>query len=380
MISKTDIEKIKKRQKPFFDLIDEIGNLHSQMEKVYELLGSVIEHLKTFLCSEEILTEYDPYYVRNKFALKRRSSIKTIKSSIYSTMKKIKKHFKKRPHSVSKEKNKENNKEDKKKENEDTKENENTNFYIFDCEEEKIVLIFKRYNKLFQEFYNTKTNKFEINKIPVIYDNIKYDIIHNKSILSKEGYKLFNIVNKLANFLMPLEYGINIEEKFNIGIKLIKPLLLKIKNDLLWMNDIPKSEKENEDILQENKYNDINPSDQNVKTRFYFTSQSHLYALFNTIIYGLNSFLVDDQKVINPIWKIFDLDYCSHIVFRLFENFKVKKNDKKRYRIEIIISSGANKDPKLSDNDHFLSVNPWIVVNEHLTLDDLNKYFNVVLQ
>ena len=99
-LSKTDIEKIKKRQKPFFDLIDEIGNLHSQMEKVYELLGSVIEHLKTFLCSEEILTEYDPYYVRNKFALKRRSSIKTIKSSIYSTMKKIKKHFKKRPHSV----------------------------------------------------------------------------------------------------------------------------------------------------------------------------------------------------------------------------------------------------------------------------------------
>ena len=79
-------------------------------------------------------------------------------------MKKIKKHFKKRPHSVSKEKNKENNKEDKKKENEDTKENENTNFYIFDCEEEKIVLIFKRYNKLFQEFYNTKTNKYEINQ------------------------------------------------------------------------------------------------------------------------------------------------------------------------------------------------------------------------
>ena len=32
---------------------------------------------------EEILTEYDPYYVRNKYALKRRSSIRTIKSSIY---------------------------------------------------------------------------------------------------------------------------------------------------------------------------------------------------------------------------------------------------------------------------------------------------------
>ena len=74
------------------------------------------------------------------------------------------------------------------------------------------------------------------------------------------------------------------------------------------------------------------------------------------------------------------MDYCSHIVFRLFENFKVKKNDKKRYRIEIIISSGANKDPKLSNNDHLLPVNPWIVLNDHLTLDDLNKYFNFVLK
>jgi len=379
-LSKADIEKIKKRQKPFYELIDEIGDLHTQMEKIYELLGLIIEHLKTFLCSEEILTENDPYYVRNRFALKRRSSIRNIKNSIFSTLKKIKKHFKERPHSVSKGKNKEKNKEEEKKEKEDSKENENNNFYLFDCEEEKVVLIFKRYNKLYQEFYNIKTKKYELNKIPVIYDNIKYDIIHNNSIISKEGYKLYNIVSKLANFLMPLEYGINIEEKFNIGIKLIKPLLLKIKNDLLWMDDIPKSEEEKEDILQENKYNDINPSDKNVKTRLYFTSQSHLYTLFNTIIYGLDSFLVDDKKDINPIWKIFDLDYCSHIVFRLFENFKVKKNDKNRYRIEIIISSGANKDPKLSDNEHLLPVNPWIVLNDHISLDDLNKYFNYVLK
>ena len=74
------------------------------------------------------------------------------------------------------------------------------------------------------------------------------------------------------------------------------------------------------------------------------------------------------------------MDYCSHIVFRLFENFNVKENDEKRYRIEIIISSGANKNPKYSDNEHLLSVNPWIVVNDHLTLNDLKKYFSYVLE
>ena len=372
--NKIDIEKINKRQKPYFDLIDEIGNFQLQMNKIYELLGLFTKHLKTFLCSEEILTECDTYFVKNRLALKsRRSSLKIIKNSIYDTMKKIQKHIQKRANSVLKGKKKEKTNEEEKKENKDK---ENINFFLFDCEEEKVILIFKRYTKLYQEFYN-----YDIGKIPSIYDNIKYDIIHNKSIINNDGYELFNIVNKLACFLMPLEYGINIEDKYNIGIKIIKPLLLKIKYDLLWIYYMKEKENKNEDdILQENKYNDIKFDDNNVKTRFYFTSQSHLYALFNTIVYGYNSFLVDDKKNLNPIWKIFDLDYCSHIVFRLFENFKVNDNDEKRYRIEIIISPGANKDPKLSDNEHMLSVNPWIVINDHLTINDIKEYFNFVLE
>ena len=377
--SKEIMEKIKMRQKPFLNLIDEVGNLQLQMNRIYELLGLVIKNLKTFLCSEEILTECGSYFVRNRYSIKsRRTSINVIKSKFMNTMKKIKKHIKKRPNSASKENQKEPKKEESKLDKENNKnENNFNNFYLFDCEEEKIILIYKRYAKLYQEFYDIKTKKFDIGKIPTIYDNIKYDIIHNKSLINNEGYELFNIVDKLACFLMPLEYGISIEEKFNIGIKLIKPLLTKIKNDVLWGELNNKSE----DFLQENKYNHINyNNDKNVKTRFYFTSQSHLYSLFNAIIYGLDSFLVDDKNSINPIWNIFDMDYCSHIVFRLFENFNVQKNDEKRYRIEIVISPGANKDPKLSDKEHMLSVNPWIIVNDHLTLNELKKYFDSVLQ
>ena len=371
----SNFETIKKRQKPFYDLINSIGNFQEQMNKIYELLGLFIKNLKTFLCSEEILTECDTYLVRSRFSLKpRKSSFYMIKNKILNTMNKIKKNIKKRPNSAFKGNKKEIKNEEEKK---DKLENNNNNFYLFDCEEEKVILIFKRYTKLYQEFYDIKTQKFDIGKIPAIYDNIKYDIIHNKSIINEDGYKLFNIVSQLAYFLMPLEYGINIEERFNIGIKLIKPLLSKIKNDLFWMN---KLNNKNEDILQENKYNCLNPSDRKVKTRFYFTSQSHLYALFNTIICGYNSYLVDDKNKINPIWQIFDLDYCSHIVFRLFENFNVEENDEKRYRIEIVISSGANKNPRYSDSEHLLSVNPWIVVNDHLTLNELKKYFNYVLE
>ena len=112
------------------------------MNKIYELLGLIIQHLKTFLCSEEVLTECDSYIVRNTFALRsRRSSLFSIKSKIINTMNKIKKHLGKRPNSVNKGKKKE-----KVEEKQET--NKEKKFFLFDCEEEKVILIFKRYTKL----------------------------------------------------------------------------------------------------------------------------------------------------------------------------------------------------------------------------------------
>ena len=372
----TEINKIKERQKPFYDLIDEIGNFEGQMNEVQQLLGQFIKHLKSFLCTEEILKECDTYYVRNSNSIKnRRNPLKKSKTLILNKEETFQKIDKKRSNSSNKTKRNLKGKEKKKYKLKEI-ESENNKFYLYDCEEEKIILIFKRYVKLFVEFYNTKTKKYNLGKIPEIYDNIKYDVIHNKSIINKEGFKLFQIMNKLACFYMPLEYGITIQEKYNIGIKLIKPLLKKIKNDLFWIN----SDNKTEDFLQENKFmNDINKNDKLVKTRFYFTSQSHLYSLFNTIIYGLNSFLVDDESKQNEVWKIFDLDYCSHIIFLLFENLNVDEKDDKRYRIEIIVSTGADKDAKFANYEHMISVNPWIVLNDHLTLKDLKYYFNYVL-
>ena len=118
-----------------------------------------------------------------------------------------------------------------------------------------------------------------------------------------------------------------------------------------------------------------------VKTKIYFTSQSHLYSLLNTIIYSMNSFLVDndEKNEANKIWSVFDLDYCSHIVFRLFENYNVDKKSKERYRIEIIVSPGADKDVTKCDNTHLVSLEPWIILNDHLTLNDIQEYFNFIL-
>ena len=199
---------------------------------------------------------------------------------------------------------------------------------------------------------------------------------------------------------MPLEYGIKIEDKIKIGITIIKPLLTKIYNDLLWSNkgitnnisvkNFDESYKNLVNLeskertyfgLDKNKLDkgEIKSAWRHIKTRFYFTSQSHLYSLLNTLIYSMNSFLVDNGKSINPIWSVFDLDYCSHIIFRLFENFNVDQNSKERFRIEIIVSAGADKDLSKVDSRHMISMNPWIILNDHLSLDDFKKYFNFIL-
>jgi len=150
---------------------------------------------------------------------------------------------------------------------------------------------------------------------------------------------------------MPLEYGITVDEKVKIGLRVIGRLLNKIHNDLLWWfhsnnnnnnnfynvnnpnnsndkNNIKEFEYENESYsgLDRGKLNnDIKSAWRHVKTRFYFTSASHLYSLINTIIFGIDSFLIDltdsNQIFIKQLKNVLDLDYLSHIMFRLYENF-----------------------------------------------------------
>ena len=44
-------------------------------------------------------------------------------------------------------------------------------------------MIFKRWRKLKEDFYDHKTDKFDISKVPDIYDNIKFDMIKNTKLM-----------------------------------------------------------------------------------------------------------------------------------------------------------------------------------------------------
>ena len=257
----------------------------------------------------------------------------------------------------------------------------------FDCLDENIILIYKRYIKLKNDFYNAKKDKFDISKIPDIYDNIKYDIIHNKNLMNSSAYELFDEISLLANFVMPFEYGITRDQKINIGLKIIKPLLNKIYSDLIDINSNTYNKRKKSSIEEDKNWsgldaakmneNEIKTPERHVKSRFYFTCSSHIYALFNIIGYGYNSILThNNKKSFEELKKIFDFDYCSHIIFRLFENLNVDLQNPKRFRLEIIMSPGSNKDPKEANEEHLISVAPWIFLNKNLNVEKLRKFLS----
>lgn len=76
-------------------------------------------------------------------------------------------------------------------------------------------------------------------------------------------------------------------------------------------------------------YNTIKSVNRHVRTRLYFTSESHVHSLVNAFRYvGDNlpsgSFLSQESSKL--LAEVSELDYLTHIVFRLYENFKVRRS------------------------------------------------------
>ena len=424
---------------PVYSLMDKIQNPYQRMKIILNLINKLIVHIMSFLSKKEIESDIDTYYITSSLSIQKRPpsstnlpDLKKEKKEAEETkkieedkkkieeIKKIEEEKKKIEETKEKEKEKISIKSPKKSSNRikfasvadlvnlespkriktvNTLSNLSMGEYNIiaidftkriphDCEDEKIILIYKRYIKLRKDFYDEEKDNFDVTKIPDIYDNVKYDIIHNKELLNESTYELFNQIVLISNFILPFEYGITIKEKMNIGLKIIRPLLTKIYKDLIWWNysnpyltlknQIEESERGYSGLDQSSlESSDIKSTWRHVKTRFYFTCSSHMYSLLNLLVYGYNSFLLgNNKKVLNELRNILDLDYCSHIIFRLFENLNLDVNHPKRFRLELIMSPGSSKDPRSADDDHLINVSPWIILNNHLTLNQVKEYFS----
>lgn len=204
-------------------------------------------------------------------------------------------------------------------------------------------LMLRRWSKLEKDFYNRKKEKFEISKIPDIYDSIKYDLMHNRAILNFDN--AFNLymcskVNKLPEFLIlyinylmlivlkhslkalahvviPQEYGITQEEKLKIAQGIVAPLLRKIQIDFksnltgIWNCDL-----ENVNQLHPKYSSGIQTPGRHVRTRLYFTSESHIYSLLTVLKFGKLFDTEDEQwtKSLNYLNTVPELNYLTQIV------------------------------------------------------------------
>ncbi|XP_031109008.1 inositol hexakisphosphate and diphosphoinositol-pentakisphosphate kinase VIP2-like isoform X2 [Ipomoea triloba] len=99
------------------------------------------------------------------------------------------------------------------------------------------------------------------------------------------------------------------------------------------------------------KYANVKTPERHVRTRLYFTSESHIHSLMNVLRYcNLDESLQGEESLVcdNALERLFrtkELDYMSYIVLRMFENTEVNLEDPKRFRIEMTFSRGADLSP-----------------------------------
>ncbi|KAG5834155.1 hypothetical protein ANANG_G00258420 [Anguilla anguilla] len=198
---------------------------------------------------------------------------------------------------------------------------------------ETLELMLRRWSKLEKDF-KMKNGRYNISKIPDIYDCIKYDVQHNGSLKLDHTMEIYRLSKALADIVIPQEYGISQPEKLDIAKGYCTPLIRKIRSDLQRTQD--------DDTV--NKLHPVYSSgvmspERHVRTRLYFTSESHVHSLLSILRYGsLCDETKDDQwkRAMDYLKVVSELNYMTQIVIMLYED-----PNKERFHVELHFSPGA---------------------------------------
>uniref|UniRef100_A0A8C4KPU8 Inositol hexakisphosphate and diphosphoinositol-pentakisphosphate kinase n=1 Tax=Dromaius novaehollandiae TaxID=8790 RepID=A0A8C4KPU8_DRONO len=203
---------------------------------------------------------------------------------------------------------------------------------------ETLELMLRRWAKLEKDF-KTKNGRYDISKIPDIYDCIKYDVQHNGSLKLENTMELYRLSKALADIVIPQEYGISKAEKLEIAKGYCTPLVRKIRSDLQRTQDDDTVNK-----LHPLYSRGVMSPERHVRTRLYFTSESHVHSLLSTLRYGA---LCDESK--DDQWKramdylnvVNELNYMTQIVIMLYEDPNKELSSEERFHVELHFSPGA---------------------------------------
>ncbi|XP_069912597.1 inositol hexakisphosphate and diphosphoinositol-pentakisphosphate kinase 2 isoform X21 [Oryctolagus cuniculus] len=203
---------------------------------------------------------------------------------------------------------------------------------------ETLELMLRRWSKLEKDF-KTKNGRYDISKIPDIYDCIKYDVQHNGSLKLENTMELYRLSKALADIVIPQEYGITKAEKLEIAKGYCTPLVRKIRSDLQRTQDDDTVNK-----LHPVYSRGVLSPERHVRTRLYFTSESHVHSLLSILRYGA---LCNESK--DEQWKramdylniVNELNYMTQIVIMLYEDPNKDLSSEERFHVELHFSPGA---------------------------------------
>ncbi|XP_062537563.1 inositol hexakisphosphate and diphosphoinositol-pentakisphosphate kinase 2 isoform X22 [Armigeres subalbatus] len=204
-------------------------------------------------------------------------------------------------------------------------------------------LMGRRWGKIEKDFC-TKNKNFDISKIPDIYDCIKYDLQHNQHTLQFDlAEELYIYAKYLADIVIPQEYGLTVHEKLTIGQGICTPLLKKIRADL--QRNIEEAGDESVNRLNPRYSHGVSSPGRHVRTRLYFTSESHVHSLLTVLRNGgLLNILTDEQwrRAMEYVSMVSELNYMSQIVIMLYEDPTKDPFSEERFHVELHFSPGVN--------------------------------------
>ncbi|XP_057315055.1 inositol hexakisphosphate and diphosphoinositol-pentakisphosphate kinase 2-like isoform X2 [Hydractinia symbiolongicarpus] len=211
--------------------------------------------------------------------------------------------------------------------------------------DESLNLMKHRWEKLEKDFWSG--DEFDISLIPDIYDCVKYDYLHNRSLGLRHLPELYQHSKSLADIVIPLEYGITAEEKTTISRQICNRFYRKIQADLQY--NVNRLE-DTVHRLDPSESRDIATPHRHVRTRLYITSESHVHSVVAALRYGnLFKDMTDSQweYALEHLNHVSEFNYLTQIVLMQYEDPSADPLSEDRFHIELFFSPGV----KTPDNE-----------------------------
>jgi inositol hexakisphosphate/diphosphoinositol-pentakisphosphate kinase len=253
---------------------------------------------------------------------------------------------------------------------------------------ETLLELTERWRFIYKRLYDADEDLFDLSRIPDVHDNVRFDVLHNPHLgLTSTLEKLYELAKSMADCVVPQEYGTTCSEKRSVGVKICSSLLEKIRGDLTIARTDNKADMRYMINMDYSADLPINTMGRRIRTRLYFTSESHLHTLLNVLRFASEGDDVLSEAGLNYINQTPELCYLTQVVFRLFEDTSRPMEEPKRFRVEILFSPGATAPPlhldepnKGADTTRLDTDRLHKVEREGLTSQQIEDFFDAIIE